>query len=95
MRAALSTIEADPATTRVGDLVGPSGVSSRVFTETFEEEVGLPPKLYQRVRCLQGAVGELHPKPHAGLAGLALDTGFADQAHLAREFRALGDVTPA
>lgn len=95
VRAALSTIEADPATARVGDLVGRSGVSWRVFTETFEEEVGLPPKLYQRVRRLQGAVRELHRKPHAGLAGLAVDAGFADQAHLVREFRALGDVTPA
>ncbi len=95
VRAALSRIEADPATARVGDLVQQAGVIWRVFTETFEEEVGLAPKLYQRVRRLQGAVTELHRNPRADLAGLALDAGFADQAHLAREFRALGDVTPA
>lgn len=93
--AALRTIEGDPARARVGDLVDRAGVSWRVFTETFEEEVGLTPKLYQRVRRLQGAVRELYRKPDAGLADVALGAGFADQAHLVREFRALGDVTPA
>lgn len=95
VRAALGAIERDPGTARVGDLVERSGVSWRVFTETFEEEVGLAPKLYQRVRRLQRAVGALHRNRRSGLAGLALEAGYADQAHLVREFRALGDVTPA
>ena len=95
VRAALRTIEADPAMARVGDLVDRSGISWRVFTEVFEEEVGLAPKLYQRVRRLQRAVSEMHRNPQPGLAGVAAGTGFADQAHLVREFRALGNVTPA
>lgn len=94
VRAALSTIEVDPARARIGELVERSGVSWRVFTEAFEEEVGLGPKLYQRVRRLQGAVRHLRRHPQRGLAELAVDAGFADQAHLVREFRALGDVTP-
>lgn len=95
VQAALRAIEAEPATARIGSLVERSGVSWRVFTETFEEEVGLAPKLYQRVRRLQGAVARLHRSPNTDLADLALDAGFADQSHLVREFRALGSVTPA
>lgn len=94
VRAALNTIEADPAA-RIGALVARSGVSWRVFTETFEEEVGLAPKLYQRVRRLQAALRELRRSPDAGLADLAAGAGYADQAHLWREFRSLGEVTPA
>ncbi|MGH7911993.1 MAG: helix-turn-helix domain-containing protein, partial [Candidatus Dormibacteraceae bacterium] len=91
---ALARLEADPAGTRIAGLVALAGVSWRRFIRTFEEEVGLAPKVFQRVRRLQQALGELRRAEVGGAAAAALEAGYADQAHLLREFRALADLTP-
>jgi AraC-like DNA-binding protein len=59
------------------------------------EEVGLGPKLVQRIGRLQRflALAESQGHPYR-LAWLAQAAGYADQAHLNREVRALAGVTP-
>jgi AraC-like DNA-binding protein len=55
--------------------------------------VGYGPKLLQRVLRFQAflaACGDAAP----GLAELAVEAGYADQAHLGRETRALAGLTP-
>lgn len=71
-----------------------AGYSPRHFIALFREAVGMTPKHYFRIRRFNEVLRRLAAGPEAGLAGIAAATGYADQAHLTREFRELAGVTP-
>lgn len=75
----------------VAAVVGASGYSHRAFIEVFRRAVGLTPKRWGRVRRLARALGQPGGAPWAEVAHAA---GYSDQAHFAREFRAMAGVTP-
>ncbi len=78
----------------IAEVVRQSGTSHRTFLTRFHASVGLTPKVYCRVRRFQRALNALtHERPR--LIDLALATGYADQAHLTREFTALAGISPA
>jgi AraC-like DNA-binding protein len=79
---------------RVADVVRHSGYSHRAFITMFRAAVGLTPKTFCRVRRFQRAIERIG-RERASLADLAASTGFADQAHLSREFAAFSGVSPA
>ncbi|WP_218005777.1 helix-turn-helix domain-containing protein [Actinomadura hibisca] len=58
--------------------------------------VGVSPKVLQRTLRFQGflALAQAGAKGRRGTAGLAIDTGYADQAHLSRECLRLTGLTP-
>ena len=75
---------------RVGVVAVELGVSARQLQRRISDAVGYGPKMLQRVlrfRRLQA----LSPAP---LAELALDAGYADQAHMTAEVTALAGVSP-
>jgi AraC-like DNA-binding protein len=86
---------------RVADLAAGTGWSGRHLASRFRAEIGLTPKAAARVVRFDRARRRL--VEHAGgagqagyqLADLAAETGYFDQAHLAREFRALAGVPPS
>lgn len=78
----------------VGDVVAETGFSQRHFTRTFTEWVGLSPKTYARVRRFGRLIVRMNASPASDLADLAAAEGYADQAHMTREFHALAGVTP-
>ncbi|HEX6218477.1 MAG TPA: helix-turn-helix domain-containing protein [Sphingomicrobium sp.] len=65
-----------------------SGLSPRSIQRWFERNVGQPPRSYLRMLRFSEAFANLPSAGH-GLADHALGHGFADQAHMSREFRAL------
>lgn len=72
-----------------------SGVSERHARRRFLEHIGYGPKMLQRVLRLQRVLWLLsQPSPPDTLAHLALAAGYADQAHLTRETRALTGQLP-
>ncbi len=75
----------------VGALAEALGCSRRHLADRFAEEVGVSPKVAARLIRFERARARLGEVP---LARLAADCGFSDQAHLTREFRALGGVPP-
>jgi AraC-like DNA-binding protein len=77
---------------RVEALAGELGCSRRYLATRFGDEVGLPPKKLARVVRFGRVVGGL--RRGSGLADLAEAAGYADQAHLNRDFRALAGCTP-
>jgi AraC-like DNA-binding protein len=85
----------------VADLADRTGWSARHLGTRFRTEIGLAPKAAARVvrfdrarRLLQQRVAAAGgPGRDLGLAGVAADCGYADQAHLAREFRELAGAT--
>ncbi len=67
-------------------------VSERRLRRRFVQAVGYGPATYLRVSRFQRAVA-LAPRV-ANLAALAAAAGYADQAHLSRDCRALTGLTP-
>lgn len=80
---------------RIGELVQASGYSHRALVAAFRAAVGLTPKAFASVLRFQRAVGWLASTPAASLIQVALDHGYADQAHLTRAFAEMAGVSPA
>jgi AraC-like DNA-binding protein len=78
----------------VATVVARTGRSHRHVVALFRDAVGLAPKAYARVLRFQRAAAALRGSP-APVAEVALACGYADQAHLGREFLALAGVPPA
>lgn len=97
VRHAIARFSDATSSVSVADVVSESGYSHRRFISLFEESTGITPKRFVRVvrfretlealkRCEQGA---------ESLGALAVALGYADQAHLTREFREYTGTTPA
>jgi transcriptional regulator GlxA family with amidase domain len=84
----------------VSALAEGTGWSGRHLASRFRAEIGLTPKAAARVIRFDRARKLLVQRLAAGggdhfLADLAADCGYFDQAHLAREFRALAGCPPS
>lgn len=67
--------------------------SPKTLIMRFRERTGMTPKTYARVERFQRIVrSALTP---TSWANVALDAGFADQAHMVREFRHFSGTSPA
>ena len=85
-------------TARISDLAAETGWSGRHLTSRFRTEIGLTPKAAARVVRFDRARHLLATSARSSgyhLADLAAACGYFDQAHLAREFRALAGCPPS
>jgi AraC-like DNA-binding protein len=69
-------------------------MSERSFQNTFRELVGLSAKEFARILRLQATIRRLDDGSRS-MAELAIESGFADQAHATREVRRVTGTTPA
>ena len=76
---------------RVEQVAAEVGYSRRRLTDLVRVECGLPPKAYQRIARFERAHRLLGRRP---LAEVATRCGYADQAHLTREWTSLAGCTP-
>jgi AraC-like DNA-binding protein len=76
---------------RVGELVEETGWSRQRLADRFRDQVGLTPKFAARILRFQHAGRLLGHRPASEVAAAC---GYADQAHLSREVRALAGCTP-
>ncbi len=84
----------DPAISSVEQLAGAAGVSVRQVQRLFTTHVGLSPKqVIRRYRIYEVAERVAHGEV-IGWAELAVELGFADQAHLTREFTSMFGMPP-
>jgi AraC-like DNA-binding protein len=79
---------------RVGEVAADLGLLPRTLRRRFTAQVGLTPKRFARVQRMQRLVRDLDGHRDADWAALAAGHGYADQSHLADEFRELAGVTP-
>ncbi|MBX3565999.1 MAG: helix-turn-helix domain-containing protein [Sphingomonas sp.] len=70
-----------------------AGLSHRQLQRWFAAHIGLPPRSYLRLLRFRDAIGAIHGKDSPADAAAA--QGYADQAHMARDFRALAGVPPS
>jgi AraC-like DNA-binding protein len=78
----------------VGEAAAALGMLPRTLRRRFVADVGLTPKRFARVQRLQRVVHDLDGQSRVDWARLAAEHGYADQPHLAEEFRQLVGVTP-
>lgn len=69
-------------------------VSSRTLQRIAHRHVGVSPAAMIRRRRLQEAAEQLRLDPSTDLARLAADLGYADHAHLTRDFRRVLGIAP-
>jgi AraC-like DNA-binding protein len=91
---ALGAFRRQPVMQRVSEVRRETGLSHRRFAELFREQVGLTPKLYCRVGRFTRVVRQITRGAPVNWADVALGCGYADQAHLAHEFRDFSGLTP-
>lgn len=68
-------------------------VSRRHLVQRFRDQIGLPPKTLARMLRFNRALDALQAG-RRDLAGVALDAGYYDQAHLNRDFRDFAGESP-
>jgi AraC-like DNA-binding protein len=82
--------------TTVDELAGLLDVSGRQLRRRFIAACGYGPKTLQRIMRLQRTLRLVSPPVRFGsLADLAVAAGYADQAHMTREFQSIVGFTPA
>lgn len=101
----VAELGAGPRSPVVSGLAATLGSSERQLHRRCLDAFGYGPKMLDRVLRFQRFLsmaqtaaareaGEAVPRGEAGLARLAADAGYADQAHLTRECRALSGLPP-
>lgn len=91
---ALGHLQASSGQVRMAALARELGVSERTLHRDILDEAGVPPKLLARVLRFQRAVSLLRSREGTDLCDIALECGYADQAHLSRDVRELAGVSP-
>ena len=85
----------DRALTRVEDLARAAGVGVRTLQRAFTEHVGIGPKWFLRRYRIYEAAERVAHQERVDWSALATDLGYADQAHLTRDFTAAFGLPPA
>ncbi|WP_431906075.1 DUF6597 domain-containing transcriptional factor [Micromonospora carbonacea] len=88
-------IRADRSVLRVDDLARRHGTTTRRLQRLFLDHVGVGPKWVIRRYRIQEAIEHAAGGGPVDWAAVAADLGYADQAHLIREFAAETGLTPA
>lgn len=91
---AFRTIVTSGGSIRVRDVAEDIGWSRKHFAERFRNEIGLGPKAIARMARFNRALAMARGGAGDGWAGIAAECGYADQAHLVREFRDFSGLTP-
>ena len=86
---------ASRGTDKIFQIAETLGLSVRQLERGFAEDIGMPPKALARVIRFEQAYHQLLHSPIRNLSQLAFDLGYADQAHLTREFQGFALTTPA
>lgn len=86
-------IEQRRGAARIGDIAASLGWSRKRLVAGFREQIGIPPKTLCRVLRFHHALERLSGGASPA-ADVAAACGYADQAHMIREFRAVSGLTP-
>jgi AraC-like DNA-binding protein len=78
----------------VGEVADRLGLLPRTLRRRFTAQVGLTPKRFARIQRLKRVARDLDGQAEVDWATVAVRHGYADQPHLAGEFRELAGVTP-
>lgn len=69
-------------------------IGQRQTERLFKNWVGISPKMFQRIVRVKHTLAALKATPDISLVQLALEYGYADQAHMTREVKSIAKITP-
>jgi AraC-like DNA-binding protein len=78
----------------VAEVARQAGISTRQVERRFLDDVGLGAKSFSRIVRFQSVLDAAGRQEPIEWAGVASESGYADQAHLIREFREFSGETP-
>ncbi|MBO0937277.1 AraC family transcriptional regulator [Fibrella sp. HMF5335] len=84
----------NPDTARLDWLADQACLSQRQFYRQFVERSGISPKLYARIARFENAMKLKNAQPNKDWLSVALDLGYYDYQHLARDFNEFTHLTP-
>jgi len=87
--------ETDQSLRQLPDLCAKAGLSPRTLQRMFLQHAGVPPTWVLRRYRLLEAAERVRDGQRVSWATVAADLGYADQAHLTRDFRTAIGQTPA
>ena len=90
---AYDTIMKQRGDTRIRELAAALDWSRKHLNESFHDAVGVGPKTVARMARFNHAI-EMANAGNNGWADIAFAAGYADQAHMTREFREFAGTTP-
>jgi AraC-like DNA-binding protein len=90
----VTSIAAEPSLVRVDDVAERFGTHMRTLQRLFAEYVGMGPKWVIRRYRLQEVTARMARSEAVDWAGVAAELGYADQAHLTRDFTAMVGESP-
>lgn len=94
MQSAASSILDAGGNTRIYAVARQHAVSERTLNRAFTRQIGVSPKQLASVKQFDGVRDALWGNPSSSLAEIALYAGYADQAHMQREFKRHSGLTP-
>lgn len=92
MAAAIEAI--NHKTYSINSLAEMTCLSYKQFNRLFTQYIGTGPKEFSRIIRFQRALNILETKKTFNLTQLSYESGFSDQSHLIREFKAISGYTP-
>ena len=94
VNAIVEYVEGDPRVQRVSQVCEKFDISERSLQRLTARRIGLTPKWLVQRRRLHEAAERLSSAEPPDLARVAVDLGYADQAHFTRDFRTVTGLTP-
>jgi len=94
VNAIVDYVEGESAVQRVGQVCEKFAISERSLQRLTARRVGLSPKWLIQRRRLHEAAQRLRADGDLDLARVALELGYADQAHFGRDWRRVTGLTP-
>jgi len=90
----LRKLYAEAGNISIADLAASGRVTSRQLQRDFGARLGASPKTLARLVRFAESWSRMLKKPDVSLAELALELGYADQAHFSNEFSSIGKQSP-
>lgn len=94
LRAAVDLLEAASGAVRPAELAAAAGVAESTLRRWFREDLGVSAKLFGRIVRFRHAHAYLHTTPGATWADAVVRFGYADQAHLTKDYRRFAGEPP-
>lgn len=79
---------------RIDSLAQQTGLSMRTFQRTFQQRIGMSPKLYSRIVRFESVLKTKAASPRVSWMTLAHQFGYHDQMHMIHDFRQLSGEAP-
>lgn len=84
-----------PCTYSIEKLAYQTGMSLKTFERKFIEQIGIAPRLFERIRRFNNALDKKIKLPDSHWTYICYQTGYYDQTHLIKDFYEFAGATPS